>query len=360
MLSALHAELVHQGQVQIRQGNILQVRMPPALEIPRAASRQHERNVHRRMRVTVRDPGPVNHGYVVHQRAIAVARGAQLVEQIREHLHVIRVDLRRFRNLLGLVLMVRDRMVRVGHADLRICHTALLMPEHERDHAGHIALISQNHQVEHQLEVVFPTRGNSRGTLHFRQFAILLFRDLDAPLDPADRVEILGQLRAIGGRQSAAEARRFRIDRIEQALLLTRPRRAFFGVRAARIREQPLEHEPRIVLRRQRRARTGPAQRIRVRARVAGIATARCLAGFNPQLERRDLGLLADFLREDLVHRDACVEPRFAGGRRDIGQETRAGLRVRATWTPRRRDTSQPAQNLEMFAEWLRVHSASG
>ena len=47
--------------------------------------------------------------------------------------HMIRIDLLHFSDLLGFACMVRDRVMRVRHADLRICDATELPAEHQRD-----------------------------------------------------------------------------------------------------------------------------------------------------------------------------------------------------------------------------------
>ena len=94
-----------------------------------------------------------------------------------------------------------------------------------------------------------------------------------------------------------------------------------------------------------------PADRVRVGAGEAGVARARRLARLDRQLERRQLRLLARLLREDLIHRDAGVEPGFARRRRHVGEEARAGFRVRAAGPPRRRHAVEPAQHEQLLAK---------
>ena len=84
--------------------------------------------------------------------------------------------------------------MRVGHADLRIGHAAVLAAQHEGDDAREIALIRQHLQVEHQLHVLVAAGRDARGMIDERQLLIaLLLGHLDAPLDVANRVEILGR-----------------------------------------------------------------------------------------------------------------------------------------------------------------------
>ena len=53
---------------------------------------------------------------------------------------------------------MRDRMMRLGHADVRIGPRARLARHLERDDARHVGLQRQHLQIEHQPDVVFPHR----------------------------------------------------------------------------------------------------------------------------------------------------------------------------------------------------------
>ena len=212
-------------------------------------------------------PGAVHHRHVIQQRAVAVGRRLQLPEQPGEHLHVIGVDLGDLRDLLRFLLMVRDRVMRVGHADLRIGHAAVLVSHHEGDDAREIALKRQHLQVEHQVHVIFPARRDAGGMIDERQLLIALrLGNLDALLHVANRVEILGQLRPIALRQRSLQVRELLAHRIEHAPLLAQPRQPDLRIGAGAVAEQALEHDARVVLRRQRRVRALPADRVRVGA----------------------------------------------------------------------------------------------
>ena len=104
--------------------------------------------------------------------------------------------------------MVRHRMVRLGHADLRIGARAALARELERDDARHVRLQRQHLQIEHQLDVLFPVGGHARRALERRQrrFGRLLLGALNAPLDLAHRVEVAVHPRAIAGAERATAA----------------------------------------------------------------------------------------------------------------------------------------------------------
>ncbi len=77
-------------------------------------------------------------------------RVLHLLEQIPEERHVIGVDLRRLGDLLRIELVVRHRVVAVGHADPRIGASAQLARDLERDHPRDVGLERQQVQVEHQ------------------------------------------------------------------------------------------------------------------------------------------------------------------------------------------------------------------
>jgi len=111
---------------------------------------------------------------------------------------MIRVDLRELLDHLRLVAMVRRRMMRLGNADFRIRSTADLPGHHERDDARQIAAVREQLQVEHQSGVIGVGGGHTGGLVEGRQLpGALLLRLLDAPLDVANRLEVLGQSGAV-------------------------------------------------------------------------------------------------------------------------------------------------------------------
>ena len=148
----------------------------------------------------------------------------------------------------------------------------------------------------------------------------------------------------------ALQLRDFLSHRIEHAALLAHAREAHFRIGRPGVAEQPLEDDARIVLRRQRRVGALPDDGAGVRARVAGVARARVLARFHRQLERWQLRLLACLVGENLIHRDADVEPGLARRRRHVGEESRAGLRMRAARALARRQAVEPAHDEHLLA----------
>ena len=99
------------------------------------------------------------------------------------------------RDQLGHVVVMRQRMMRFGHANLRIRTRALFLADHERDDAREIGLKREELQVEHQRQVIFEDRRRALRLLHRRQLDVaLLLGLLNAPLDVANRLGILVDL----------------------------------------------------------------------------------------------------------------------------------------------------------------------
>ncbi len=250
--------------------------------------------------------------------------------------------------------MVRDRMVRVRHADLWIRHAAELAPEHERDHARQVGLIREDLQVAHQPHVLIVGGGNAGRMIDAGQFlAALLLGFLNPPFDVANRVEILDQLHAVALPERALQARDFVANGVEQAAVLPDAPLTHPWIGAAAVAEQPFEDGARIVLGRQRRARSEPGDRVGVGARKPHVARAGGLARFDRHLQRPELRERAHLPGQDLVHRDAGVEPGLAGRRRDVGQEPRARFRMCAAGASRRRHAGEIAQDQQVVFERL-------
>ena len=65
-----------------------------ARESAARTARQHCRQLRVRMKVAVADAAAVHEQRVIQQRAIAVRRRLEPIQEIREQAHVIRIDLR--------------------------------------------------------------------------------------------------------------------------------------------------------------------------------------------------------------------------------------------------------------------------
>ena len=202
---------------------------------------------------------------------------------------------------------MRQGMMRIGDADLRIGAVAGLAGELEGHHAGHVRLHRQHLQVEHQPRVV-GIRGRHAGRpVEIRQLIVRRrrFRLLNAALDLAHGVEILADAHAIGGAEPALQPGDVVANPVEQAGAFAQ-RHPPIG-RAAAVAEQPLEDDARMCLRGQRRRRRRPREIVLVDARVAVVALADGLEQVHRQLQRRQQRLPADLLRGDLIDGGAEV-----------------------------------------------------
>ena len=70
---------------------------------------------------------------------------------------MIAVDLGHERDLVRTVAVMRQRMVRLVHANLRVYVRVLFAADHERDDPRQVALKRQELQVQHQPHVLFKT-----------------------------------------------------------------------------------------------------------------------------------------------------------------------------------------------------------
>ena len=256
-------------------------------------------------------------------------RGAELGQVVGEHRRVVRVDLGHQRDLLGLVLVVRERVVRVGDADLGVGPRADLAAHHERGHAGEVDLVGQHLQVEHQLDVLGEGGGNALGLGELGQVEVLpLLGPLDAALDVAHALEVLVDLEAVGGPDLVLEVGDLPGHRVENRAVARHAGAADGGVGAAAVAEHLLEHHAGVVLHRQRRRPAAPADGVGVDATVVAAALAGVGPAVDGELQRRELGVPAVLAGQQLVHRDAGHRRGLAGDARRPGQERgrRAGV----------------------------------
>ena len=262
---------------------------------------------------------------MVEQRAVAVGRRLEPVQEVPEQRRVVRVDAGQLVELVGVVLVVRRRVVRLGHPDLGIGAAAVLAADHEADDPRQVRLPSQHLQVEHQLRVLVERGGHpQRGRDVGQRLVDLGLGLLDAALDVAHRVEVLAELVAVAGAEVAAKLRHLVGHRVEEAAVLLDAGEPGRGVGAPGVAEQPLEDGPRVGLHGQRGRRAAPADGVGVGAGVAAPAGTHVVARLEGELERRELGVPARLPRHELVHRDPGPELRALGAPGGhAGQEAR-------------------------------------
>jgi len=91
---------------------------------------------------------------MLQQAAVAIRDRVQLVEKVREESDVISLNLHQLGQLRGIVLMMRNGVVRLGDAHLRVTALAEFTGQHEGENARLIGLICQGEEIEHELRVL--------------------------------------------------------------------------------------------------------------------------------------------------------------------------------------------------------------
>ena len=286
---------------------------------------------------------------MVEQRAVAVRRRGQLLQERREERRVVGVDLRQLGQRLRHVAVVRERVVRVGHPDLAVGAAAQLVPRHERADAGAVRLPGQKLQVVHQPGVLGQRRRDAARALQQRQLPVALrLGDLDAPFDVAHRVEVRPHLAPVARAELALQPRDVLAHRVEDAPLRRPARLPRRRIGAVVVAEQALEDGARVVLHRQRRRPAGPRDGVGERAtEAAAVARPGEVGALEPELERRQRRPLPQLPRRELVDRDRVRVP---GARMLGGQELGGGARVRTAGDPRRRRAGETGQHQQAVA----------
>ena len=313
----------------------LRLRVLQVASAPRpagAAAGDHDRQVGVVVHVRVAHAAAVQVERMVQQRAVAVRRRGQLLQEVAEQRDVVLVDLGDHGELRRIVPVVRRRVVRIRHADLGVRPVARLAGELERDDAGHVALQRQELQVEHQLRVVGVGGRHADRAVEIRQRVVHRLRlgPLDAALHLAHGVEILADPGAVGGAELPLQAGDVLAHPVEQARPAPQGGAPVRG--AAPFAEQALEDDARVRLGRQRGRGRRPRQVVLVDAGVAVVALPHHVHQVHRQLQRRQARLLPDLPRRDLIDRRpqvvvAALGPLRGGRAQERG--VRGGVRAR-------------------------------
>jgi hypothetical protein len=321
-----------------------------ALEAARGSSHQHNRQIVVEMRVAVADARAIHQQGAIEQRSIAFRRGPQLLDEMGELLHVVRVDLAEPVELPRIVLVMRGRMMRFRYSDFRIRTAADFTGNHEGADTRQIRLVRQRKQIHHQCRVLAEVARDTGRLVDDQHIPVALFLGLlDAPLDVPHRFEIFRELRAIARRKTKLEPRDLVGHGIEDAAVASQPRQPRGRVGAGRGPKQPLEQRAWIVFHGQRRRRRAPRDCVRIGARVRPVAGAKQLHRFERELEGRQLRLLPEVLGGDLIYGHPGLHIR-RGGALDVhsGQEGGCAARMITaafTWLRERTPARQPTQH---------------
>src|SRR4051812_22435023 len=123
------------------------------------------------------------------------------------------------------------------------------------------------------------------------------FGALDALLDLAHRVQIFVELRLVAAADARRQTPSFLAHRVEDAARLLDSRESLGA--AAAVTEQPLEHEPRMVLGQVRRRLVAPRDGVHVET-VARVASA-LRRGIDRELERAYRRRPTEHVRRELI-----------------------------------------------------------
>ena len=186
---------------------------------------------------------------MIQERSVTVLRGLELFEEGREQRDVEGVDLRDLGNLVRIIPVVRQRVVGLRHASLRVGPRAGFARELEGDDTRNVGLQGQNLQIEHQLCMVGVLHRDSDGPIKIRQFPFRsgLLRILDAPLNLADRIEVFADLGPISGPEFRLQPIGVLFHPIEQTRLPAQRRTSL--LRRPALSKQPLKDDPGVGLR---------------------------------------------------------------------------------------------------------------
>ena len=222
---------------------------------------------------------------MVEQRAVAVRRGLQLLQVRGEGADVVRVDLAEPGELLVVVLVVRQGVVRIVDTDGREGPVAGLATEGERDHAREVGLVGQDLEIDHERRVCLEVLRHADGPVRDRELlrAVVLLGPVNAPLGFANRFQVLVHPAAVLGAEIRMQATNLVGDRVEQAAIHPHLAQPIGG--AVAVAEQALEHGARIPLHRVRRRRRPPRDGVHVGATVAGVAVAHDVRRVEGELE---------------------------------------------------------------------------
>ena len=105
-----------------------------------ATARDQDRQVYVIVDIRIAHAAAIENHRMIEQRTVAVPRGLQFFQVVGKQRNMERIDLCHLGELLRIAAVVRQRMMRLGHADLGIGARAGLASELERDDAGDIAL----------------------------------------------------------------------------------------------------------------------------------------------------------------------------------------------------------------------------
>src|SRR5580658_10819905 len=98
--------------------------MPTTLEFTGTTSDQYQRQIGMGVAIPVGDAAAIEDHRMIEQSPVAIRSGFHTIDQISELIYVMGVDLDGFRDLIGIVLVVRAIMMTVGNTDVAVAAIA--------------------------------------------------------------------------------------------------------------------------------------------------------------------------------------------------------------------------------------------
>ena len=147
----------------------------------------------------------------VEQRRVALADRLEPLEQVGELLDVEAVDLLELLVLFRVAAVVREVVVSLGNADEGVALGAPLVGVHEGADPGDVALEGEDHEVEHQADVLLVVLGDAVGTGDAVEVDLRPFLGTGDPdFQVADAGQVFLELALVAGTEPPDEARRRR------------------------------------------------------------------------------------------------------------------------------------------------------
>src|SRR5688572_9842572 len=161
-----YTDVVEQRQQQVRQRRAGRLDATlTAAQPPRAPADDGERQVEMSVQVWITERAAVQEHRVIEQRAVAFRRRSKLTQERREQIRLIRVELRVALDVLGLLLVMRHRVMPLREPDLRVSAEVELAPEHERVDAREVRALREPLKLVHELHVHAEGFRNSGGAI---------------------------------------------------------------------------------------------------------------------------------------------------------------------------------------------------
>ena len=135
--------------------------MSTSLELTASATYKQDWQVVRIVCVSVAHPGTINNGGIIEQGTFAVGRRAQPFQESRKKRDVVRIDLDQLCKAGRIVLMMRDRVMRVRNTKLREGSSTLFPANHKGDYTRQITLPRERIKVVHEHRMILEPGWNT-------------------------------------------------------------------------------------------------------------------------------------------------------------------------------------------------------